>query len=353
MRGIILLVLLACSQAQVLNCPPLPPHTPANVSDLHPNDIKVIMTLGDSITAGFGIEGAKGGLNEYRGLSWSIGGDNNATTLANFLQTYNPNLQGPSLGSHLVEICYGPLCPPFQYRPAKDVLNSAQSGAMVEDLVNHEFDYLLKQLNSNPNINMEEDWKLLTILIGANDLCASCTFVKNFLDPDEFEAHLGTVLEKVRTNIPRVFVQIVELFNLSQVYDLSLKTKICTDIHRVVFIECDCLFSPGANQTRQQVDEYAQAYNAKSRALAAQYQKLNYPDFTVVTQPFGRNAMIKDMPTDLLSTLDCFHPSLIAHEGMAIALWNGMLTPAAQKKTYFNLTDTPICPTKDTLIYAY
>lgn len=27
-------------------------------------DINVVMTLGDSITAGFGIQGAKGGLNE-------------------------------------------------------------------------------------------------------------------------------------------------------------------------------------------------------------------------------------------------------------------------------------------------
>lgn len=62
----------------------------------------------------------------------------------------------------------------IQYRPAEDVLNAAQSGAMVMNLYTHEFNYLLKMLKSNPNINMEEDWKLLTIFIGANDLCGSC-----------------------------------------------------------------------------------------------------------------------------------------------------------------------------------
>lgn len=54
---------------------------------------------------------------------------------------------------------------------------------MVSDLVTHELDYLLKELNANPNINMAEDWKLLTIFIGANDLCASCTRLQSFLSP--------------------------------------------------------------------------------------------------------------------------------------------------------------------------
>jgi hypothetical protein len=68
------------------------------------------------------------------------------------------------------------------------VLDAAQSGAMVSDLVSHEFDYLLKMVKSNPKINFEEDWKVLSILIGANDLCASCTFLeKGFLDPGKGE----------------------------------------------------------------------------------------------------------------------------------------------------------------------
>jgi phospholipase B1 len=312
------------------------------------------MALGDSITAGFGIMGTQGDLNEFRGLSWAIGGDPNATTLATFLRYYTPNIQGASLGEHIVELCYGALCPPFQYRPAEDVLDAAQSGAMVTDLVSHELNYLIKSVKANPKINFDEDWKVLTLLIGANDLCASCTFLeKKYLDPDEFEKHLSAVLEGIRTNIPRVFVNVVEMFNLSQVYDLSLKTPRCADIHRDLFIECDCIFGPEATKNRILVDTYVQEYNARSRGLAAYYQALGDPQFTVVAQPFASNTALKDQPPEILSTLDCFHPSLIAHEALATALWNNMLTPAAQKKTVMNITDTPICPTADTLLYTY
>ena len=38
------------------------------------------------------------------------------------------------------------MCPPFQYKPDKDVLNAAQSGAMIPNLVTHEWRYMLEQL---------------------------------------------------------------------------------------------------------------------------------------------------------------------------------------------------------------
>jgi hypothetical protein len=60
--------------------------------------VDVVLALGDSITAGFGMEGKIGGLHEYRGKSWSIGGDANATTLPNFVKQYNPNVTGYSIG---------------------------------------------------------------------------------------------------------------------------------------------------------------------------------------------------------------------------------------------------------------
>lgn len=37
-------------------------------------------------------------------MSWSIGGDPNATTIPGFIRTYTPNLIGASLGSHLLEV---------------------------------------------------------------------------------------------------------------------------------------------------------------------------------------------------------------------------------------------------------
>eukprot|EP01111_Echinosteliopsis_oligospora_P007538 TRINITY_DN2273_c0_g1_i2.p1 TRINITY_DN2273_c0_g1~~TRINITY_DN2273_c0_g1_i2.p1 ORF type:complete len:222 (-),score=57.57 TRINITY_DN2273_c0_g1_i2:153-818(-) len=197
--GVMVVVWLqaVCMCMCALDCPALPVHVPANISDLTPADIQVVIAIGDSITAGFGMMGRSGYLDEFRGQSWSIGGDENATTMANFLKTYNPNVVGMSLGHHFVELCYGPICP-GQYHPTQDVLDCAQSGAMIEDLVKHEMKYLMDQLTSNPAININEDWKLITILIGANDLCASCTLFKPFLSPDEYEAHLDTLLSEIR-----------------------------------------------------------------------------------------------------------------------------------------------------------
>lgn len=103
------------------------------------------------------------------------------------------------------------------------MLNAAQSGAEVDDLNNHEFPYLLKQLHANPNIDiplsllsfplspflkpknwrwrdMENDWKVLTLLIGANDLCGVCQLADPSSEPDAFETGVTTVLETVRKN---------------------------------------------------------------------------------------------------------------------------------------------------------
>ena len=124
--------------------------------------------------AGFGAKNYKDGhfidiksLLEHRGISYGIGADDGAITVPNFIKKYNPKLKGGSVSKHLVEICYGPICPPFQCkfifpdltfdcqlrllnhyfslksdRPLKDRLNAAQSAGMAMNL-DHELDYLI------------------------------------------------------------------------------------------------------------------------------------------------------------------------------------------------------------------
>jgi hypothetical protein len=73
------------------------------VHKLRPSDIEVVAALGDSLTAANGGKALTvvGVLTEYRGMSWSIGGDadlRTVTTLPNILKLYNKNLRGFSLG---------------------------------------------------------------------------------------------------------------------------------------------------------------------------------------------------------------------------------------------------------------
>jgi phospholipase B1 len=64
-----------------------------------------------------------------------MGGDQNATTLARFFLHYSKELVGASVGDHLAEICYGPLCLPYTHWK-QDHFNGAQSGSMIINLAN-------------------------------------------------------------------------------------------------------------------------------------------------------------------------------------------------------------------------
>lgn len=88
-----------------------------------------------------------------------MGGDPNAITLPNLIKVFSPNVTGASVGDHLFELCYGKLCLPFQYYPQNDRLNAAQSGAMVSN-IEHEVDYLVRQMELNSQIDMENDFKV-------------------------------------------------------------------------------------------------------------------------------------------------------------------------------------------------
>lgn len=65
-------------------------------------------------------------LREYRGLSYPIGGDDDAITLPNILAHYSPGLRGMSRGSHL---------PVTVLRPEQDGLNAAVGGSLSASLL--------------------------------------------------------------------------------------------------------------------------------------------------------------------------------------------------------------------------
>ncbi len=72
-------------------------------------------------------------------------------------------------------------------------------------------------------------------------------------------------------------------------------------------------------------------------------------DFYAVIQPFAMNVHIPSIA--YLSTVDCFHPNFLAHEALAIGLWNNMIVPSAQKKTIWDPKDLPNCPTADSKFF--
>ena len=115
-------------------------------------------------------------------------------------------------------------------------------------------------------IEMESTWKVMTLFIGSNDICVAC-HLEMELDGDEFGEYLTAILNKVRDRIPRVLVNVVELFQVSPIYELTENVTYCRHVHSLIFPECFCAFGPTAGYFRQRMDTMVDIYNKKVREV--------------------------------------------------------------------------------------
>lgn len=325
----------------IRQCPMLEPRAqaPRDVRDLRPDDIGVIMALGDSATAGFGAKLISiletNILQEYRGLSFSIGGDPNAPTIGNFIKHYRPELVGQSRGTHFIELCYdGVFCAPDElaYRPQQDVFNAALSGATSATL-GLETKYLLGQVIRHHAVNTTNDWKLLTFFIGSNEICKYSCEEREDGDPgtaSDFEQRVVTTLTTIRQRLPRTLVNIILLPDMSQVEQFANNHVRCIHARRLLASICPCAMKNGETgrwAMRRTVAEYnqrllriAKRFNMHTRMIAEEH---NIPlDFAIIVTPAMRNMDMKnDLPAHFAAKLDCFHPSATAHRSLAMTVW--------------------------------
>jgi len=302
------------------------------------------MAMGDSITAGFAMDA--GVPLEWRGLVFSAGGDkyesefstDPAMTIPNYLKHYNPNLVGDATGT-TIPLAKG------------SGLNGAVSMAKVEDLPD-QVNYLVTQLRTTykDQVDFNKDWKLLTIFIGANNLCGSCDWNRTNSFPAFFENQLRSVLQQVKDSIPRVFVSLVTIFNISGVWDAGMTKEYCILLWDVDKHECGCL-TTGDKKDRDAMDWHSMAFNQIQEKLAKEFDSQNNDSFTVVVQPGVSGIPIGVFGEKYLSLLDCFHPSVYADAAFTYAIWNNMMEPQGQKSHVPDPNNIVIkCPTADTYI---
>jgi len=319
-------------------CPSIsvPPDT-NDVTNLRPGNIRVVMAMGDSITAGMSAKDTNVlSLKEYRGLAYAIGGDPGLTTfpnlLAPFVPTGYPKGFSTGIGSRT---------------SSGNGLNAAVSGAINSDMPG-QAQWLVQQLQANPNIDINNDWKVLTLWIGSNNLCDVCDDQPNN-NGDNFQAQVNASLQYLFANVPKLFINLVSNLEISQLHNIN--SGACSLLH---MIACGCVGSSNAN-TRALVASTGRDYQARAYTLAKYFNALasgkSRTDFAVVVQPFLLNTTITDRSQ--LSAADCFHPSAASHATAAVALWNNIISPAAQKKTAWNPSDVPLCPDVNTLLYTY
>ncbi|CAG10376.1 unnamed protein product [Tetraodon nigroviridis] len=201
------------------------PTTPSSVHELRPADIKVVAAVGDSLTAANGV-GAKTDnillvLNEYRGLSWSIGGDKNitnVTTLPNILREFNPSVTGFSKG-----IC--------KETSPNAFLNQAVSGATAGDM--------LEQVRTLVGI-MKRD--------------------AIFFSPRNVVGRIQQALDLLHSEVPRAIVNLVELLNIVPLRDLH-KDKTLGCPTWFLNLICPCVLNPKDGSAElQKVNDFNKAY---------------------------------------------------------------------------------------------
>ncbi|XP_034531226.1 phospholipase B1, membrane-associated [Notolabrus celidotus] len=312
---------------------------PTSAHRIRPADIKVVAGLGDSLTAGFGAK-AKNLLQlrtEYRGVSWSIGGDKQletVTTLPNILKKFNPNIRGMSKGQGKWQSGF----------------NVAVSGAKIAGIPG-QVRRLIDLMKNDSKVDFENDWKLVTLFIGGNDLCQYCND-RATLSPQKYSQHMMTSLDMLYKEVPRMIVNVLEILELEGLRRIKRDSLGCSVLQQFV---CPCFLL--ATEDSPELAEVKRI----NRELQVETEKLVYggrydarEDFAVVTQPFFQNTVVPlnadARPDYTYFSEDCFHFSERGHADMATALWNNMLEPVGKKQTYNdfrNSRDSLKCPTEE------
>jgi len=308
---------------------------PSSVHKLAVGDIDIVAALGDSLTAANGASAwtILGCLTEYRGRSWSIGGDRSldqgVSTMPNILKKFNPEVRGFSTGSG-------------NAASSGAGYNVAVAGAIAQDMPG-QAQNLVNKLRADSSINMEQDWKMITLFIGGNNLCAFCNDL-NAHSAETMIANVAEALDIIRDNIPRAYVNLAEIFDISPVAGLG-NGIICSLVHGAV---CSC--GHGADADTAALTELSIAYQRAVQALVNSGRYEGKDDFVVVNQPFYREtvppAASNGGPDLSYFAPDCFHFSEKGQNMAGKGLWNSIVSPVGSKPADWGL-DQPIqCPSR-------
>jgi len=314
---------------------------PSSVHRLRPADIKVVAALGDSMTAAFGAKATSlwQVLTEYRGVSWSIGGDEDIQTeitMPNILRAYNPNLIGYSVKTG-------------RATSANSRYNRAVTASRAADLP-QQAEELVAMMRNDASVNMKVDWKIITIWIGGNDLCDICG------EPDEhspqvYQAFVRDTLRILKEGIPRLYVNLALGIDVTQLYDVN--SGLCSLLH---IYECSCATDTDS-AVRAQVQKAARDYNDRLISLRAEDEFNNSEEFTIVIQPFLKDTGIprkeNGKPDMKYFSPDCFHFSHLGHEAAAVALWNNMVEPVPTKLTQWTIGEPIECPAENQFFFTH
>jgi phospholipase B1, membrane-associated len=161
-------------------------------------------------------------------------------------------------------------------------------------------------------IDFENDWKLVTLFIGGNDLCDFCNN-RDLHEPKMYVKYITDALDILYKGLRRTFVNLVLVLNVSDVKYLN-EGLVCTFIHRLV---CPCAAFPESTEQENQLNAYLFQYHAMIEEIINGGRYEGRDDFTVVIQPFLKDFRLPKLPNGEIDfsffAPDCFHLSTKGH----------------------------------------
>lgn len=68
---------------------------------------------------------------------------------------------------------------------------------------------LVKKMKKDSKVDMDKDWKMVTVFFGANDLCSGQCFNKEEASPKMHARKLMFALDYLQEHLPRAFVNLI------------------------------------------------------------------------------------------------------------------------------------------------
>ncbi|CAI5442180.1 unnamed protein product [Caenorhabditis angaria] len=294
---------------------------PENVNRLKPHHIRVIGAMGDSLTIG---SRAQNNFEEftqrYPGNTYFTGADfeiDKHLTIYNIFR-YISSKTGSKLLPGSRGIDYG----------TNTMFNVAVSGMTCRDIP-RQAEELYSRIANNSDVNIEEDWKMIVLWIGTNDVGTIGRREFKPITGEEYKSQIEKALKILKSKLPRTIVMIVGAFQPELLIEAEF---IMRDGKR-----------PRDKANQDHIDKISKDYQNAVFEIQNS-REFNDEEFTVVVQPFAteyKHPLIDSSGNyrKEFYAVDEFHLSKLGHAVVAKYLWQNIFEPVGQKTTNASLED--------------
>uniref|UniRef100_A0A1I7TP24 Lipase_GDSL domain-containing protein n=1 Tax=Caenorhabditis tropicalis TaxID=1561998 RepID=A0A1I7TP24_9PELO len=295
---------------------------PDDVNSVKPHHIRVIGAMGDSLTIGSRAQNII--IDErqrYPGNAYFTGMDSEVDghlTIYNIFRVIAEET-GNKLFGGSTGMDYG----------NNTGLNVAVGGMKSDDILRQAKD-LVQRIKSIEEIDINHDWKLVSLWIGTNDVGNLGYGTNDPIPPEKYKAYIEEGLSYLKQNLPRTIVSVIAMF----------PPQLLQEAHSIMKTG----ERPGSIEQQTKRDVLSDGYRNASYALQDE-GKFNDKNFTVVVQPFATEYTDAYVDKEghynaAFYALDIFHLSKLGHAIIAKHYWQNLFEPVGEKTKKADLGDT-------------